>query len=112
MVTEIQNKIDVTQSSIRTFEIPNWDQLSLDKLRDDIIVIASTVTDTKRCFGDVDEVGPIAHFLGAAAGWGGNPPRAAIFMNVNPEMNEGKAPYRAKEQILNGLWAFPYPLKS
>jgi hypothetical protein len=68
MVTEIQNKITVTQSSIGTFEIPNWDQPSLDKLRDAIKVIASTLTDTKKCFGDVNEVDPIAHLLGAAAG--------------------------------------------
>jgi hypothetical protein len=107
MVTEIQNKITVTQSSIGTFEIPNWDQPSLDKLRDAIKVIASTLTDTKKCFGDVNEVDPIAHLLGAAAGWGGNPPRAALYMNVNPEMNDGKTPYtlNIKDVPVDGFWS-------
>ena len=107
MVTEIQNKITVTQSSIGTFEIPNWDQPSLDKLRDAIKVIASTLTDTKKCFGDVNEVDPIAHLLGAAAGWGGNPPRAALYMNVNPEMNDGKTAYtlNIKDVPVDGFWS-------
>jgi hypothetical protein len=38
-------------------------------------------------------VDPVAHFLGAAAGWGGNPLRANIYMNMNPEMYDGKTPY-------------------
>ena len=63
MVSEIQNKISFTQSSIGTFEIPNWDQPSLDKLKDTIKVITSTITDSKRDFGDVDDVDPIAHFF-------------------------------------------------
>jgi len=106
-VTEIQNKITATQSSIGTFEIPNWDQPSLDKLRAAIKVIASTITDTKRCFGDIDEVDPIAHFLGAAVGWGGNPPRAAIYINVNPEINDGKTPYilNIKDVPVDGFWS-------
>lgn len=107
VVTELQNKINATQSSVGTFEIPNWDQQSLDKLRDAIKVIASTLTDTKKCFGDVDEVDPIAHFLGAAAGWGGNPPHAAIYINVNPEMNNGKTPYilNIKDVPVDGFWS-------
>jgi hypothetical protein len=107
IVTEIQNKITVSQTSIGTFEIPNWDQTSLDKLRDAIKVIASTITDTKRCFGDVHEVDPIGHFLGAAAGWGGNPNRAAIYINVNPELNDGKTPYTLtiKDVPVDGFWS-------
>jgi len=107
IVTEIQNKITATQSSIGTFEIPNWDQPSLDKLKGAIKVVASTITDTKKCFGDVDEVDPIAHFLGAAVGWGGNPPHAAIYINENPEINDGKTPYvlTLKDVPVNGFWS-------
>jgi hypothetical protein len=107
MVTEIQNKITVTQSSVGTFEIPNWDQPSLNKLRDAIKVLASTLTDTKKCYGDVNEVNPIAHLLGAAAGWGGNPPNAAMYINVNPELNDGKTPYKltVKDVPVDGFWS-------
>jgi hypothetical protein len=107
IVTELQNKIVATQSSIGAFEIPNWDQTSQDKLRDAIKVIASTLTDTKLCFGDVDKVDPIAHLLGAAAGWGGNPPNAAMYVNVVPEKNDGKTAYTltVKDVPVDGFWS-------
>ena len=84
IVTEIQNQIKIKQSSPGTFEVPNWDKASQDKLRDAINVLASTLTDTKLCFGDKDEVNPIAHLLGAAYGWGGNPIKDAMYFNVVP----------------------------
>lgn len=107
IVTELQNKIVASQSSIGTFEIPSWDQASLDKLRDALKVVASTLTDTKLCFGDVHEVNPIAHLLGAASGWGGNPPSAALYLNVVPEMNDGKTPYTltVKDVPVDGFWS-------
>lgn len=107
LVTELQNKVVASQASIGTFEIPDWDQPSLDKLREALKVVASTLTDTKLCFGDVDEVNPIAHLLGAASGWGGNPPSAAIYLNVVPEINDGKAAYilTVKDVPVDGFWS-------
>ena len=107
IVTALQDKIVASQASIGSFEIPNWDQASLDKLRDALKVVASTLTDTKLCFGDVNDVNPIAHLLGAAAGWGGNPPSAAIYLNVVPESNDGKTPYtlKVKEVPVDGFWS-------
>ena len=107
IVTALQDKIVASQASSGSFEIPNWDQASLDKLRDALKVVASTLTDTKLCFGDVKDVNPIAHLLGAAAGWGGNPPSAAIYLNVVPEMNDGKTPYilKVKDVPVDGFWS-------
>ena len=107
IVTGLQDKIVASQASIGSFEIPNWDQASLDKLRDALKVVASTLTDTKLCFGDVDDVDPIAHLLGAAAGWGGNPPSAAIYLNVVPKINDGKTSYTltVKDVPVDGFWS-------
>jgi hypothetical protein len=107
IVTGLQNSVVVKQSSPGTFEIPNWDQMSQDKLRDAIKVLASTLTDTKLCFGDVNEVDPIAHLLGAAYGWGGNPANAAIYLNVVPENNDGKTNYSltVKDVPVDGFWS-------
>ena len=59
------------------------------------------------CFGDVHEVNPIAHLLGAAYGWGGNPLNAAIYINVVPEINDGKTPYTltVKDVPVDGFWS-------
>lgn len=107
IVTEIQNQIKIKQSSPGTFEVPNWDKASQDKLRDAINVLASTLTDTKLCFGDKDEVNPIAHLLGAAYGWGGNPIKDAMYINVVPENNDGKTAYQlmVKDAPVDGFWS-------
>jgi len=107
VVTEIQNQIKVEQSSPGTFEVPNWDKASQDKLRDAINVLASTLSDTKLCFGDKNEVDPIAHLLGAAYGWGGNPIKDAMYINVVPEQNDGKIPYqlKVKDVPVDGFWS-------
>jgi hypothetical protein len=107
IVTGLQNSIGVRQSSAGTFEIPDWDQKSQDVLRDAIKVLASTLTDTKLCFGDVNEVDPIAHLLGTAYGWGGNPATAAIYLNIVPEKNDGKTNYTltVKDVPVDGFWS-------
>jgi hypothetical protein len=107
IVTGLQNSVEVKQSSVGTFEIPDWDQKSQDKLRDAIKVLASTLTDTKLCFGDVNEVDPIAHLLGAAYGWGGNPATAAIYLNVVPEKNDGQTNYTltVEDVPVDGFWS-------
>lgn len=107
IVTGLQDRIVASQASIGSFEIPNWDQASLNKLRNALKIVASTLTDTRLCFGDVDEVNPIAHLLGAASGWGGNPPRAAIYLNIVPENNDGKTPYTltVKDVPVDGFWS-------
>jgi Uncharacterized conserved protein len=107
IVTELQNSINYKQAGAGKFEMADWNQQSQDKLRNAINVLASTLTDTKLCFGDVNEVNPIAHLLGAASGWGGNPADAAIYINVVPEINDGKMPYTltVKNVPVDGFWS-------
>ena len=108
IVTDLQNNIKVKQTSSGKYEIPNWDKESQDKMRDAINVLASTLTSTKMCFGDVDEVDEIAHLLGAAYGWGGNPANAAMYLNAVPEKNDGQTPYvlTVKDNIpIDGFWS-------
>ena len=106
-VVAIQDQIKVEQASNGKFEIPNWDQKSQDRLRDAINVLASTLTDTSKCFGTREQVDPIAHLLGAAYGWGGNPAKDASYLNVTPEMNNGKTPYvlTVKDVPVDGFWS-------
>jgi len=106
-VNAIQDSIGVKQTSVGKFEIPNWDQKSQDRLRDAINVLASTLTDSSRCFGNKEEVDPIAHFLGAAYGWGGNPAKDATYFNVVPEKNDGKTPYTltVKDVPVDAFWS-------
>jgi len=95
-VHQLQDAITVEQASVGTFEIPNWDQESLKKVRDIVLALALAggEIDSARMFGRRGEVEPIQHLLGTAAGWGGNPVSAAKYVGVQPEQNDGKTAYQ------------------
>ena len=65
-------------------EMPNWDPVSQKKIRDALLTLATTLTDTSRSFGTTEEVDPIQHLISAAALWGGNPRKDAIYLNFTP----------------------------
>ncbi len=102
-----QDAIKVEQSQTGKFEIPNWDAQSQKKVRDAINVLASTVPDATGMFGTKAEVNPVTHLIGTAAGWGGNPSSAAVYLNVFPKVNDGKTVYRltAKDVPVDGFWS-------
>lgn len=37
---------------------------------------------------------PVKRIAAAASGWGLNPDKDAVYLNVFPEKNDGKTPYR------------------
>jgi hypothetical protein len=103
----LQDKIAVRQKTPGCFEIPDWDEPSLNKVRDAINVLAATRTSAKGMFGDKSELNPISHLLGTAFGWGGNPDEAAAYDNVVPIKNDGKTPYvlTVKDVPVDGFWS-------
>ena len=51
-----------------TFQIPKWDPASQKKVRDALLVLASTLPDTNRMYGTKEEVDPVRFVIGAATG--------------------------------------------
>lgn len=92
-VHALQDAIKAEQASTGTVEIPDWDQASQKKVRDALLVLATTIPDFKNAFGKKGEVDPIRHLIGTAAGWGGNPDKDAVYLNVTPDMNDGATVY-------------------
>jgi len=92
-VTELQDKIKVWQEPSGKFEIPDWDESSRDKTRDNILKFISDMPDTRNMFGDEDNVSDIRHLIGTAAGYGGLPEKEAMYLNVYPQLNDGKTSY-------------------
>ena len=89
------------------FEIPNWDKASQKKVREALLVLATTVTDTRRAFGTKEEIDPVQYLIGAASAWGANPPRDAIYLNVVPPNNDGDTNYELKvgDVPVDGFWS-------
>lgn len=104
---DLQDRIQIRQKSPGTFEVPDWDVASLDKIRSALNELAATLPDFKGMFGDAKKLDPIRHLLGTAAGWGGNPDAAAVYDSVIPEKNDGKRPYAltVKEVPVDGFWS-------
>ncbi|MCA6103960.1 DUF1254 domain-containing protein [Bradyrhizobium australafricanum] len=107
-VHALQDAIQVSQpGGPGKFETPNWDKVSQKKVRDALLVLASTVMDTRRAFGTKDEVDPVQYLIGAASAWGANAPRDAIYLNVVPAKNDGVVNYKltVKDVPVDGFWS-------
>jgi hypothetical protein len=106
-VVKLQDAIQVEQTDIGRFEVPAWDPVSQKEVRDALNVLADTLPDKNRMFGTKEEVDPVRHLLGAASGWGGNPDKEAVYLNVVPERNDGKTVYRmtVKDVPVNAFWS-------
>jgi hypothetical protein len=106
-VHALQDAIKASQKATGKFEVPNWDPISQKKVRDALLVLGSTIPDFRKAFGTKAEVDPIRHLIGAATGWGGNPDKDAIYLNVTPYKNDGKTIYKllVKDVPVNGFWS-------
>src|SRR5262245_51970491 len=93
-VAKLQDAIKVEQKSPGKFEVPSWDPVSQKKVRDALLVLGSTLPDSRRMFGSRAEVDPVRHLIGSAMAWGGNPEKDAIYLNVTPSQNDGRTVYR------------------
>lgn len=103
----IQDQIVARQSSPGSFEIPDWDAASREKVGNGLKLMGSTLRDSKRMFGDVGDVDPVRHLIGTAAGFGGNPESDAVYVNAFPPKNDGETPYvlKVKEVPVDGFWS-------
>ena len=89
------------------FEVPAWDQTSLGAIRDELKGRAATMKDMSKAFGIRGEVDPRQHLIASAAGWGGNPPRDAIYVPGVPPANDGKQVHRltVRDVPVDGFWS-------
>jgi hypothetical protein len=104
----LQDAVEVEQpGGPGKFEVPNWDPVSQKKIRDALLVLATTVTDTSKAFGTKDEVDPVQRLIGAASAWGANPPKDATYLNFVPGKNDGRTIYRltVKDVPVDGFWS-------
>jgi hypothetical protein len=103
----LQDSIKVEQASAGKFEVPNWDPVSQRKVRDALLVLATTMPDFRGAFGAKEEVDPVRHLVGTAAAWGGNPDKDATYLNITPKQNDGTTVYRlnVKDVPVDGFWS-------
>ncbi len=106
-VHALQDAITIEQKSPGRFEVPNWDHASQKKVRDALLVLASTMPDFKQAFGTKEQVDPVRHLVSTAAAWGGNPDKDATYLNITPSRNDGATPYKlvVKDVPVDAFWS-------
>jgi hypothetical protein len=84
-----QDKIEISGGGNGPFEAPNWDTEQLAIARKALNDLAVLGFDTSYAFGRKEDVRPIDHLVGAAAGWGGLPRTAAMYILDSVDKNDG-----------------------
>ena len=102
-----QDKLVISGGGDGPFEAPDWNPDDLAKARKALSDLATLGFDSTYAFGDKEEVRPIDHLIGTAAGWGGMPHKAAYYEVDSVEQNDGKTPYAVtvKDVPVDAFWS-------
>ncbi len=103
----LQDSLWTEQAAPGLFETPAWDTESRDALRKELMDLSRWNPNPEGRFGAADQVDQVRHLIGTAAGWGGNPSEAAIYVNRFVPQNDGKQAYRLalKDVPVDAFWS-------
>ena len=85
--------------------IATVDTASMDATRSALLELMRGLHDTDHVFGTPQEVEPVRHLIGTAAGWGGLPTREAVYVNVAPGLPPGRHTLSVKDVPVDGFWS-------
>ena len=72
------------------------------------MALAESAGGFKNAFGQKEQVDPVRHLIGTAAGWGGNPDKDATYLGVNPAKNDGTTIHKLNvpaDVPVDGFWS-------
>jgi hypothetical protein len=103
-----QDAIQIAQAASGDFQVPEWDKETHEKTRDALLALSALGGTKENRFGKREEVDTISWLIGTAAGWGGNPPKDAIYLPGFPPQNDGQTPYEVtiKDVPVDGFWSY------
>ena len=107
-VHKLQDAIAVSQKDPGKLELPDWDQDSLTAIRNALLALAEHQASFSGAFGTRQQVDPIKHLIGTAAGWGGLPDSEANYQSFVPARNDGKTVYTVtlpKDVPVQAFWS-------
>lgn len=104
-VAALQDQIELVSSSAESFAYPDYDATSFDETRNALLALARNLSGFDHMFGTKDEVEPIRHLIGTAAGWGGLPSGEACYIGVDPRLPVGKYELTVRDVPVDGFWS-------
>lgn len=104
-VTALQDQIELVSNSAEPFVSPDYDGTSLDETRTALLALARNLTGFDRTFGTREDVDPVRHLIGTAAGWGGLPSAEATYIGVDPRLPVGQYELTVGDVPVDGFWS-------
>jgi hypothetical protein len=104
-VNALQDQLTLTSAGGRELPPLDYDATSFAETRDAVLTLAKGLPDFEHAFGRADEVDPIRHLLGTAAGWGGLPENEAYYLNVEPGLQPGEYTLQVGDVPVDGFWS-------
>ena len=105
---EAQDAIKVEGGGKGPFDAPDWDQQALATGRKALNdFVAALGFEASKAFGRKEEIEPTSFLIGAAAGWGGLPQSAAMYVMDSVAANDGDTPHKvtAKDVPVDAFWS-------
>jgi hypothetical protein len=104
-VAAVQDQLRIDAVAGQPFELPEYDGASFDRTRTALLALASDMTSFERSFGRKENVDPVHHVIGAAAGWGGLPDAEATYLGVSPGLPVGEYELTVADVPVDGFWS-------
>lgn len=104
-VAAVQDAIGLTAGSAEPFVSPEYDTTSLDTTRDALLVLAAGLRRFDRMFGTREQIDPVRHLIGTAAGWGGLPTTEASYVGVDPQVPPGEYTLTLRDVPVDAFWS-------
>jgi len=83
-VRRLQDQITLTAVADQEFVGGDYESATLDTTRGALLTLASGLSNFDHMFGTRDQIEPVHHLIGTAAGWGGLPTTEAVYIGVQP----------------------------
>jgi hypothetical protein len=104
-VAALQDQLRIVAQSDRPFTRPAYDAESLTATRAALLELARGLEGFGNAFGSKEQVDPIMHLLGTAAGWGGLPKEQAMYLNMEPRLPVGHYTLTVGNVPVGAFWS-------
>ncbi|MEH3129947.1 MAG: DUF1254 domain-containing protein [Mycolicibacterium neoaurum] len=104
-VAQLQDALRLVGDTQEPFVMPDYDTAGLDATRDALLALAAGLRKFDRAFGTRDEVDPVRHLIGSAAGWGGLPTGEAAYVGVDPKVPAGHYQLVFTDVPVDAFWS-------
>lgn len=104
-VAELQDSLGLAGGTQGEFVMPDYDIASMDETRTALLQLAAGLGNYDRMFGTREDVDPVRHLIGCAAGWGGLPTSEAAYVGAEPRVTAGDYEMVFRDVPVDAFWS-------